>query len=150
VVARSGPTGRPRPILAALAVGFTTFLILGLFRSNLDFGLPSAGVVGEVIASVSNALGLVAWFVLLWVGLTALRQRRDLWAWWLVAATGSLEVITFAGMAWNLAIPLEWWQIHAQNLMWTLLLVALLIGLRPLTGNLPAAVESAAEETAEA
>ena len=136
MLARSGPFGRPRPILAALAVGATTFMVLlRLLQSNPGLGSPWPWVVIEVVGSFWGALSVVVWLGLLWIGLATVWQRPRNWGWWLVAASGALVALTVAGLEakyfWDFNVPLEWWQLYTQYLALTLILLALLVGLWP-------------------
>jgi hypothetical protein len=136
VLARSGPSERPRPILAALAVGVTTFMVLlSIFQSNPDLGSPWPWVVLEVVGLFWSSLSVLVWFGLLWIGLATVWRRPRHWGWWLVTASGALAVLTVAGLEakyfWDFNVPLEWWQLYTQYLALTLLLLALLVGLWP-------------------
>jgi hypothetical protein len=157
---RSGLAFRPPLVLAVVAIG-GAFLVEVTGSDLIYAKLVSSPA--EIVLAVANALAsllmLVAWLVILWVGLTASLQRHSTWGWRLVvvACVGKALELGISSLMNSMVfsgedplLPIRLIQ-AAQTVEWTFLLVALLVGLRPVvTAGALVRAEPAAEGTAEA
>jgi hypothetical protein len=160
LAARSGLAFRPPLVLAVVAIG-GAFLVEVTGSDLIYAKLVSSPA--EIVLAVANALAsllmLVAWLVILWVGLTASLQRHSTWGWRLVvvACVGKALELGISSLMNSMVfsgedplLPIRLIQ-AAQTVEWTFLLAALLVGLRPVvTDDALLAAEPAAEDTAEA
>ena len=150
LAAHSGLARRPRPILAAVAIGAPLFLTAAerfVYAVPIfgDSSLTLAFVVLLVFSTVSAWLVWVAWLAILWIGSTA-ALRRGGPGWWLISFAAAANavfalkavLVVLGPRQFGLSLDNTGWPIE-ESLVWGPLLVGLLVGLNPvLPGTSPA------------
>jgi hypothetical protein len=149
LMGRSGLANRP-PLALCAAVAGATFLLTAtnfvVWATTAD-GLDSPfSVSPELLANVASSwINLIAWLVILWVGAAAVRRPGSSPGWRLVLASGATVAALYVlgqasywlsqiGIGW--APDLTFWLI-ADGLAIAGLLLALLVGLRPVADDAP-------------
>jgi hypothetical protein len=170
---RSGSVRRPPLWLAAAAVGAAFFIQMSflfdwLFEESdggVLFGMSPTDLVTWLFAAASNWLELVGLLAIWWVGISAWRRHGGAWAWRLVLMAGTLQLIallperlfnlyngylvfytpfgTVGAGDFSTMIALAQWRSLTGAIAVTALVLALLIGLRPVPPKSPPAESSA-------
>jgi hypothetical protein len=132
-----------------------------------DWLLEMPGIQSQVLGSTLGSwIANVSWLTILWIGVTASLRDRASWGWKLVLAAGAFHVLAGVPSSlvqlyqyWDPNFSTNWWSPYSPDFLWNLvandasqvaLLLALLIGLRPVRTTVQSDDEPPVAETSDA